>query len=146
MSSFIKAILVVAGICFFLVVAAGVGGYLWIKHNKAALIGSAKAVLEEGKHFGAATDSNGCLTEAVNRLKKDDGIKSQIKIGLFLRSCLNTGKPSDGFCNEVPPEMEIIKSAAWRIQMCRKYGLKDSHHILFQNVQKYCEECRKKTQ
>jgi hypothetical protein len=144
MSSFVKALLVVAGIFVLLALAAGVGGYLWFKHNKVALMENAKTVIEEGKRFGAETDNNGCLAEAVARIKEKGGFKNQIKIDLFLRGCLDASKSSPDFCNEVPPDDEIMQSVAWRLEMSRKYNLDGTKANLLQSVQKYCDECRKK--
>ncbi len=90
MNSFIKALLAVAGIIFLLVVAIGGGGYLWFKHNKIALMKSGKAVIEEGSRFGTHTDNAGCLAEAVARIKKNDGLKNQIKVNLFFNYCLKS--------------------------------------------------------
>ena len=145
MNSFVKALLVVVSIIFLLAVAAGVGGYLWFKNNKDTLIESGKAVIEEGSRLGAQTDSSGCLEEAVARIKKDNGIKEQIKIGLFLRGCLNASKLTPGFCDDVPSTDEFTKSVTWRMQIAQKYKLDGNSANILQSVQKYCDECRKQT-
>ena len=137
MPGWVKALLIVAIVIVLLVLGCiGVGIYFWEK-NKGALFASA----EEGKTFGKTTDNKGCVDEAIARYKKDPGLGTLMTDSIFETSCLQTSRATPGFCEAVPKQLEISKSAEWRIEQCRAINLeKDSYcQQLFAPVQQFCE-------
>jgi hypothetical protein len=61
---------------------------------------------------------------------------------IFLRTCLESSKPTGGFCEGVPETTEFMKSAEWQAEQCHRVDLaKDSYcRQLFQPVQQFCEK------
>jgi len=118
----------------------GVGAWWWM-HNKDALLGRAKEVMAEGREFGSHSDNQGCVDESVVRYKKDTGFTSAISTSVFMRTCLDSSRPTPGFCESVPGKTEFMKTAEWRIAQCRHYGLSGDNYCqnIFQSLQEYCE-------
>ncbi|MCA1594076.1 MAG: hypothetical protein LC754_15780 [Acidobacteria bacterium] len=83
-----------------------------------------------------------CLTEGVARHRQSQGFGDLIKTNLFLRACLDASRPTPGFCDDVPGQMEFIKGAQWQMQQCKQYGLSTEKQCgqLFQTVQQFCRE------
>jgi len=59
---------------------------------------------------------------------------------LFLRACLDSSRPTPGFCDDVPKQLEFIKAAQWQMQQCKQYGLSAEKQCgqLFTQVQTFC--------
>jgi hypothetical protein len=142
MKKIITGLLIGFGILFILGLAGGIAGYRWWKSNKSALIESAKSVIAEAGQFGATTDCEGCVDEMADRLKKDAGFKNQMKMNIFMVGCLQSSRYTPQFCDSVPPADKIMKTVAWRTNMCKKYGVNNNAQNVFAAVQTYCEKCR----
>ncbi len=142
MPTWLKALLAVALIIVVLVVGVIVAGVVWWSRNKDKLVTRAKEVMTEGREFGRHTDNHGCVDESVSRYKKDPGITTVISNSIFTRACLESSRPSPGFCDDVPKQTEFLKTAQWRIEQCRKVDLsKDSNcQNLFTPIQQFCDE------
>jgi hypothetical protein len=142
MPTWLKALLAVALIIVVLVVGVIVAGVVWWGRNKDKLIGRAKEVMTEGREFGRNTDNQGCVDESVSKYKKDPGIATVISNSIFSRACLESSRPTPGFCDDVPKQTEFVKTAQWRIEQCRKVDLsKDSNcQNLFTPIQQFCDE------
>ncbi len=142
MPTWLKALLAVALIIVVLVVGVIVAGVVWWSRNKDKLVARAKEVMTEGREFGRSTDNHGCVDESVSRYKKDPGITTVISDSIFTRACLESSRPSPGFCDDVPKQTEFVRTAQWRIEQCRKVDLsKDSNcQNLFTPVQQFCDE------
>lgn len=146
MSTTVKVILVLVA-CFLLSIVAVVGGavYWWSQHGQEYLE-AGKNSYEEGAAFGKTTDNQGCVAETISRHKASPGFKTSIANNIFLRSCLNNSRPTNGFCEAIPKRTEFIKSAQWQKEQCSQAGLSDSYcPQLFSQVQQFCEEDAKKT-
>jgi hypothetical protein len=142
MPGWLKALLAVALIIVVLVIGVIVAGVVWWSRNKNALMGRAKEVMTEGREFGRNTDNQGCVDESVSKYKKDPGIGTVISNSIFTRACLESSRPTPGFCDEVPKQTEFVKTAQWRIEQCRKVDLsKDGNcQNLFTPVQQFCDQ------
>jgi hypothetical protein len=147
MPGWLKALLAVALVIVLLVVGVIVFGVVWWGRNKDKLIARAKEVVTEGRDAGRNTDNQGCVDESVSRYKKDPGLGSVISNSIFMRACLESSRPTPGFCDAVPKQTEFIKAAQWRIEQCRKVDLsKDSNcQNLFSPVQQFCDERARKS-
>jgi len=141
MPGWLKALLIVLLIIIVLVVGAVVAGVYWVSRNKDAWLAKAKEVATEGRDFGRNADNQGCVDESISRYKKEPGFTSTISNAIFMRACLDSSRPTRGFCDDVPRQMEFIKSAQWRVSQCARVDLeKDSNcQNLFSPVQQFCE-------
>src|SRR5262245_3352505 len=99
MPGWLKALLIVAIVLVLLFVGAGV--FVWMK-NKDKWMARAKEVVAEGQQFGKQTDNQGCVDEGVSRYKKEPGFGTAISTSIFMRTCLESSKPTPGFCDSVP--------------------------------------------
>ncbi len=141
MPTWLKVLLVVVLILALLAVgAAALGVYLWRQHGRGFVENTQKTV-GEGQEYGKHTDSQGCLDEGLARHTRAQGFGEIIGTNVFLRACLDASRPSPGFCDGVPRQLEFIKSAQWQQQQCDKHGLKMEKQCgqLFSQVQQYCE-------
>lgn len=118
-----------------------VGGFVyWVYQNKGKFVQTAEQVLKDGKEFGEKTNNIGCMNEALSRHKQDKSLTGRISTATFLGVCLSVSDPSPGFCDGVPRDDEILKSANWRLKKCSDAGLQNDQGCqqIFGVVQKYC--------
>jgi hypothetical protein len=141
MPGWLKALIIIAVVVVVFVVGVIVAGAVWWSRNKDALMGKAKEVAVEGKDFGNHSDNQGCVDEMIVRYKKEPGFSTALSTSIFLRSCLDESRPTPGFCESVPGEFEIMKSAEWRTEQCRRAGLSSDSYCqsLFKPVQDFCK-------
>jgi hypothetical protein len=142
MPSWLKVLFIIGGLTVLLVVASvGVGLYFVNKYVP-GLVESGKKAFGEGQEYGRRTDYEGCVAEAAARHGHSQDFTDKIKSGLFLRSCLEASRPTPGFCNTVPRQIDFLKGAQWQAEQCRKYDLKMENQCgqLFQQVQQFCEQ------
>lgn len=146
MPGWLKALLIVAILIVLLVVGAVVGGVVWWSRNKEKIIGNLKQTTTEGREYGRTTDNQGCVDENLARYKRDPGFSSVISASIFVRACLDTSRPTSGFCNDIPKTTEFMKSAEWRAAQCRKYDMAKDNYCqqLFQPVQEFCQSGTRK--
>lgn len=115
------------------------GGLRWLHRNKARL---AQEGLQTRKHalaFAKNRDQQACLTEALRREAACDSFLCHISNNIFLKEALQASASTPGFCDGVPRNTEILKSAAWRVERCRSIGREDPYcNELFGTVQKFC--------
>ena len=142
MPGWAKGLLIVLAAIIVLVVAAVVIGVVYVARNKDAWLARGKEVMTEGRDYGLKSDNQGCVDQSVSRYKKERGVGSAISTSLFMRACLQSSKPTPGFCNDVPRQTEFIKSAEWRLSQCRHFDLSSDSNCnnLFTPVQQFCEE------
>jgi hypothetical protein len=111
-------------------IVAGIAGSVWWwKTNAQGMMNAAKGAYEEGKKFGADTDENGCLTEAVKRqkIKDNQGVIASTRGGIILSACLHAAKPSEDFCKDVPTTKNPFEVTAWTLKTCHQHELTDNH-------------------
>src|SRR4051812_18255045 len=141
MPGWLKALLIVVIVVVVLIVGVvGIGAFYIYRHKDAWMAG-AKEVANEGKNFGSGTDNQGCVDESLSRYKKEPGLIAIFSNSVFMRTCLDSSKPTPGFCDEVPRTTEFMKSAEWRKNQCRLAGLQSDNQCqnLFAPVQQFCE-------
>jgi hypothetical protein len=141
MPTWMKVLLVVGGLVVLLIVATVVGGYFVVRRYGPGLVEAGKQTVSEGAEYGRHTDNEGCRTEAVARQARAEGVTDAIKHGFFVRACLETSRPTPGFCDGVPRHDEFMKIIAWHAEQCQRYGLKSQQQCgqVFEQVQQYCE-------
>ena len=125
----------------FLLGIVAVGGIVyWVYQNKDRWVQSAEHLTKEAKEFGAKTNNEGCLKEALSRHKGDKSITGRISTQIFLKVCLEEREPSPGFCEGVPPKGEKLKSVNWTLKKCAEVELQNDQdcRTMFSAVQEYC--------
>ena len=144
MPGWAKALIIVAIVFVLLVAGVIAAGVYWWSHNKDALIARGKAQITEGRNTGLATDNQGCVDQSVLRYKAEPGFAGAIAASLFMQTCLEASRPTPGFCDEVPKQIEFMKSSQWRIEQCKRVGLSADQYCqqLFAPVQRFCEKPR----
>jgi hypothetical protein len=142
MSKTVAIVLSIIGGLFLLGIIVVGGLVYWFYQNKGRLIRAAENIGKEAKEFGAKTNNQGCLEEALSRHKRDKSFTGRITTQGFLTLCLQASQPSPGFCDGVPPQNEIMKSASWRLKKCSDAGLQNDQGCqqLFGAVQTYCHK------
>jgi hypothetical protein len=133
-------VLSIIGGLFLLGLIAVAGVVYWVYQNKDRWVQSAEQIGKEAKEFGAKTNNEGCLKEALARHKRDNSFTGQISTQGFMIVCLHASEPSPGFCDGVPEQKEIMKSATWTLKKCSDAGMKNDQSCqrLFGAVQSYC--------
>ena len=142
MPTWMKVLLVLGGLLLVLVVLAVVAGFFVVRRYGPGLVEAGKQTYTEGAEYGRRTDNEGCLNEAAARQAHVEGFTDMVKNGVFMQVCLEASRPTPGFCDGVPRQMEIMKGVTWQHQQCKRYGLKIEQQCgqLFQGVQRFCEE------
>jgi hypothetical protein len=146
MSTAGKAVIIIS-LCMLVlgVGVVGAGIYWWAKHGRRVVEAGAKT-LEEAEAAGKQTDDQGCLDQALERYRKDQGFGGAISSGIFLQTCLKESRPTPGFCDDVPRPNELIKTTSWQIKKCKEAGLEDQYcRQIFAQVQQYCGQGRAKS-
>jgi hypothetical protein len=135
-------VLSIIGGLFLLALIAVAGVVYWVYQNKDRLVQSVEQMGKQAKEFGAKTDNNGCLKEALARHKRDKSYTGQISTQGFLIVCLQASEPSPGFCDGVPEKNEIMESANWTLKKCSDAGMQNDQSCqrLFGAIQAYCHE------
>ena len=135
-------VLIIVGVLLLLLAlgAVGLGVYLWREHGRGFVEATQKHG-NEGRDYGRHTDSQGCLAESLARHARAEAFGEIVGVNAFLRMCLEAGRPTPGFCEGVPRQLEFMKSAEWQQKQCEKHGLSPAKQCgqLFGQVQKYCE-------
>ena len=140
MPGWAKALIIVGVLLVLLVVGVVGAGVYWWSNNKDTLIARGKAVITEGQEAGRQTDNQGCVDQSVTRYKAEPGFTNGISSSIFMQSCLQTSRPTPGFCDEVPKETEFIKSGQWQLAQCQRVGLGSDQYCrqLFQTEERFC--------
>src|SRR5262245_45016823 len=96
---------------------------------------------EAGARFGKGKDNAACLQEALSQFKRDNSLGGALAARTFLESCLEVSRPTQGFCDNVPREAEIMKMIIWIGDQYSHAGLASDGNCqrFFGRVQEYCE-------
>lgn len=134
MSKTSAIILSVIGGLFLLGIIAVGGFFYWVYQNSARQ--SAIRRINEFEEFGAKTDNQGCLEEALARYKRDRSFSDPLAPESFVTYCLKASRPSPGFCDGVPPD-ETSEGYNWDVKRCNDAGF-NCYPELFHAVRKFC--------
>ena len=141
-------VLLIVGVTAALVcsAAAGFGVYLWRRHGRGLVEGGQQA-FREGREYGGRANSQECLAESVERHRRAASLGEVFRVNVFLRSCLDAGTPTPGFCEGVPGPLEFVRTAEWRQEQCRRHNMSVERQCLqlFAQVQHYCSSRPGKT-
>jgi hypothetical protein len=130
---------IIGGLILLALIAVGGAGY-WFYQNKEKLTQALENIGNEAKRFGAKTNNEGCLKEALARHKRANSFPERMATQNFLGICLHASEPSPGFCDGAPPQREIFKAADWANKRCSDAGMPGDPGCaqLFSAVQSYC--------
>lgn len=144
MPTWMKVLLTIGVLLVVLLVGALVAGYFLVSRYGPGLLEAGQKTYNEGVESGQRTDNEGCLNEAVARHARVEGFTDMVRNGIFMETCLESSRPTPGFCDEVPRQTDFIKGALWQQQQCRRFGLRPEQQCgqLFQGVQRFCEKPR----
>jgi hypothetical protein len=132
-------IAIVIGLVLLVSVAIGARIYWLVQHLD--------EYTEAGARFGKGKDNAACLQEALSRLKRDDSTGNALAARTFLESCLEVSRPTQGVCDNVPREAEIMKMSAWIRNQCAQAGLSSNSNCqkFFTRVQEHCERSNRQS-
>lgn len=143
-----KFVLIGCAVILVIAIAVAIGVGYYVRSHSAEWLEQGKAIRTEGTSFGAKAAEPQCLSEAMARYRSDRGMRSGIKQGVWLGGCLETSSIDPQFCTDVPPEAELLRTAAWRNERCAEFGMKGDTVCpsILQQMQRYCfsPERRKK--
>jgi hypothetical protein len=141
MPTWMKVLLVVGGLVVVLLVVTVIAGFFVVRKYGPGLVEAGKQTLNEGVEYGQRTDNEGCLNEAAARQARVEGFTDLVRNGVFMQACLEASRPTPGFCDGVPRQMEVMKGIGWQAQQCKRFGLTPEQQCgqLFQGVQRFCE-------
>ena len=144
MPTWLKVVLIIGGLIVVLLIVTVFAGVYFVRKYGPEMVEAGKQTIAEGQEYGRRSDNEGCLNEAIARHNRSDGFTGMIKTNIFLRSCLESSRPTPGFCDTVPRQSEFLKSAQWQLEQCGRYNLKTEKQCgqLFQQVQQFCEHKR----
>ena len=136
--------LVVLGCVIFAVVGAA-----WLERWAGGLRERGAEVEGEARTFAAGRDQDACIVEGIRRTGAcvESVIACQAMASVFLSTCLESATPVPGLCDAVPPESEIMRSVAWRIETCAARGHPDDQACsqLLAAVQRHCRTAAART-
>src|SRR5215510_8632576 len=132
-------IAIVIGLVLLVSVATGARVYWLVQHLDEHT--------EAGARFGKGKDNAACFQEALSRFKRDDSTGGALAARTFLESCLEVSKPTQGFCDNVPREAEIMKMITWIHNQCAQAGLSINSNCqkFFTRVQEHCERSNRQS-
>ena len=142
MPTWMKVLLVVGVLLVVLLLGAVVVGYFVVSRYGPGLMEAGQQTYNEGVEYGRRTDNEGCLNEAAARQARAAGFTDMVRNGIFMETCLEASRPTPGFCDGVPRQIDFMKAVAWQQQQCKRFGLKPEQQCgqLFQGVQRFCEK------
>lgn len=134
-----KALLIILGSLFALFVLAVIAIGWWWSNNADSIKDSFKDLAVEGQAMGARLDEQGCLSEAGQIARAGTSFMDIGRGGALLTICLHTAKPSNDFCEGVPPAGNIMDTARWTMDACPKPAGSDQVcQSMMQHVAAYC--------
>ena len=144
MSQGAKIALIVAGIIGLILLSLVAGGVWWWQTKGKVLLEQGQKAAIAGEKFGKRTDEQGCLDHALNRLDVCTDISCEIYNSVFLANCLHASERTPRFCQGVPLDSEIVRSAKWRLAACKKRDRKGQRcPRMMSIVQKHCHQTDK---
>lgn len=138
-------VLLVVGVSGALLLGVAIGGFVWwLNANRGKLREQGVAIEGEGREYGVGKSSDACIDESLARLEHTNGILQRALLGIFLRSCLRSAPRDPALCVGVPFTTEILRSAAWRNEVCAAHGKKGDEGCaaLVGMIQEVCHPAR----
>lgn len=147
MPLWLKIVLAAVAALVILVVAVGFGAYWYFTSHKDELMAMGKKAREEAESFAVGKDASQCVDESLRRAAACDGFICEGGVQIFLDACTEKAAASPELCTSAPPADEIMRSAQWSLDECKRRGYAESQRCsnILQRVQKYCAKGPKAT-
>lgn len=123
-----------------------VAGGLWIKKQAPGLMEDVREMEREARAFGASHAQAECFPEALRRGAPcgQFDLRCIARTNTFLNVCLRAAPASPGYCDQVPPVDDVMRSVRWRADFCAAQGRANDQRCtnLLSAVQSYCTNPR----
>jgi hypothetical protein len=133
--------LIGCGVLLLLGIIAIVASGIWWKRNRGGIEAEATAAAREGARFGVANDEAACFEQAKQRASGSMSVAGSFSVGAYMRSCLEFSRPTQAFCDDVPPVGSLRRTVEWQGARCGDDA--DCRNVA-QVVQQYCTTGRTK--
>jgi hypothetical protein len=110
--------LIGCGVLALLGIAAFVAMGIWWKRNEGDITAGAVVAAREGARFGITSDEAACFEEAKQRAGGATSVAGSFSVGAYLRSCLEFSRQTPAFCDDVPPQSALRRTAVWQSARC----------------------------
>lgn len=136
-----RGILIGCGGVLLVGVAGAIALVLWFRSHGPGLMASGKAAQAAGAKAGAGSSDAQCVDAALANYASDRGLVGAVQARVWMHGCLGTARATEGFCQGVPPEDEIMRSATWRLAGCDAHGLGGDSTCpnILAEVQRHCD-------
>jgi|GEM_PF-2231769 len=132
---------ILAGIAAALL-ALVIGGFFWLQYRSDGLTQAIDKSVVAGEEIGRDGDQWACVWAAYARSSGCGRVAPvcEVKVGVFLRHCLDHAAPGAKFCEGVPHDGDVMRSAMWAYDNCDDLTGRDNERCarIFQTVQSYC--------
>ena len=108
-------------------------------------VGESLAAVEvEGREYGRKVDQRGCMDEGIRRSRSTGllDISSGLALSAFTDACLETSRPTTGFCDGVP-SFWSMKDSEWGAAQCRKAGVDPEKTGCIHVLKRHHQHCSK---
>ncbi len=130
---------VLGGVGLLIVLALGTVAW-WFNSHKDELIQQGKVLIAEGAAAGKQSSGDECVAMAMKRMRPNDGIMDQVRLQVYLKSCLKEAHGTLSYCQDAPPLNEIMKTVAWRQATADALGLASGENPIVKAIQQHCTE------
>lgn len=146
MKPVVKGFLIGCPILLILAVVAVVVVIRFLDRTTKEYVAKGQDVRAEGKQFGQNVSEPKCVEEAMSRYRRKTGIVGGIEQGVWLGGCLDESAFDSAFCEGVPRQEDLVRSATWRVERCAAFGLPGDSTCptLLGQMQTYCESEERK--
>lgn len=118
--------------------------YRYVQRHEKQWENATVAAGNEGEAFGRGKTLEACVTEALTRLDRCGPIDMPCEgsARLFLQHCTLTAEMPSDFCNTVPKQSDIMRSAVWARAECMRRGPREPQRCarVITALQDYCGE------
>jgi len=141
MKPIVKGFVIGCSILFVAAVAAVVGVVWFLNSKKDVWVAKGMDVRTQAAKFGQNVSEPKCVEEAMSRYRATPGIMGALEQRIWLGGCLEASVFESGFCQDVPPKSEVMRSATWNVSRCADLGFKGDSNCpnIITEVQTYCE-------
>jgi hypothetical protein len=133
--------LIGCGVLILLGIAAVVAGGFWWKRNSGSIQAEVAVGAREGARYGVSNDEAACFEQAKQRAAGSMSVAGSISVGAYMRSCLEFARETPAFCDDVPPQTALRRTAEWQGARCGDDAICRN---VAQVVQQYCTSGRVK--
>lgn len=134
-------LLIAFGVLALLGLAVVGGVTWWFMSNKDRIVSESKDTMAEAQAYAASHDQNACVDEGLRKVAKCDGFVCEAQTKIFTTMCLQEAQRTPGFCDDVPPPSEIMKTSRWVVAECERRGKPGNQRCsrLVQAVPEVCQ-------